>query len=139
MTVGKGVLDPFLDRARQEYETWAGLTHEPAADPGGAPDGRTVRFPSARALTAVTVLSDPGTTGAVEVHIPGQGWRRVGTLTEQGATEIVTAQSPSADSAVTHPPPSGRRSPRLPTSGRARRPSCSPLPRRPAPASTPSA
>ncbi|WP_442802699.1 beta-N-acetylglucosaminidase domain-containing protein [Streptomyces sp. CB01373] len=104
VTVGKGVLDPFLDRARQEYETWAGLTHEPAVDPGGAPDGRTVRFPSARALTAVTVLSDPGTTGAVEVHIPGQGWRRVGTLTEQGATEIVTAQSPSADSAVTHPP-----------------------------------
>ncbi|MFF4757053.1 beta-N-acetylglucosaminidase domain-containing protein [Streptomyces sp. NPDC001292] len=104
VTVGKGVLDPFLDRARQEYETWAGLTHEPAADRGGAPDGRTVRFPHARALTAVTVLSDPGTAGAVEVHVPGLGWRRVGTLAERGATELDTAQSPSPGGPVTHPP-----------------------------------
>lgn len=104
VTVGKGVLDPFLDRAQQEYETWAGLTHEPAADPGGAPDGRTIRFPHARALTAVTVLSDPETSGAVEVHVPGQGWLRVGTLAERGATEISTAQSPSPGGPVTHPP-----------------------------------
>ncbi|MEV5081460.1 beta-N-acetylglucosaminidase domain-containing protein [Streptomyces sp. NPDC056159] len=104
VTVGKGVLDPFLDRARQEYETWAGLTHEPAEDPDGAPDGRTIRFPHARALTAVTVLSDPGTTGGVEVHVPGQGWRRVGSLAERGATELDTARSPSPGGPATHPP-----------------------------------
>ncbi|MFE7229757.1 beta-N-acetylglucosaminidase domain-containing protein [Streptomyces sp. NPDC057596] len=104
VTVGKGVLDPFLDRARQEYETWAGLTHEPAEDPDGAPDGRTIRFPRARALTAVTVLSDPKTTGDVEVHVPGQGWLRVGSLAQRGATELETTQSPSPGGPVTHPP-----------------------------------
>jgi hyaluronoglucosaminidase len=103
VTVGKGVLDPFLDRARQEYATWAGLTHEPSADRDEALT-RTVRFPRARALTAVTVLSDPGTDGAVEVHVPGEGWRRLGTLAEHGATEIDTGQPSSPDGRATRPP-----------------------------------
>ncbi|MFF6995074.1 beta-N-acetylglucosaminidase domain-containing protein [Streptomyces sp. NPDC008313] len=87
VTVGKGVLDPFLKRAAKAYEAWAGLGHEPAADKGAAGDGRTVRFPRVRALDAVTVLADPGTTGTVEAHVPGEGWRRVGDLAPGGATE----------------------------------------------------
>ncbi|GAA0926947.1 beta-N-acetylglucosaminidase domain-containing protein [Streptomyces thermoalcalitolerans] len=102
VTVGKGVLDPFLDRARREYAAWAGLAHEPAAERGD-PLTRTVRFPRARALVSVTVLSDPGTTGAVEVHVPGQGWHRVGTLAEHGATELSTTQ-PSSPDGRTRPP-----------------------------------
>ncbi|MGX4692200.1 beta-N-acetylglucosaminidase domain-containing protein [Streptomyces sp. JNUCC 63] len=103
VTVGKGVLDPFLDRARQEYATWAGLTHEPAADRDEVLT-RTVRFPRARALTAVTVLSDPGTAGAVEVHVPGEGWLRVGALAERGATELDTGQPSPPAGRATHPP-----------------------------------
>ncbi|MET7377496.1 beta-N-acetylglucosaminidase domain-containing protein [Streptomyces sp. NPDC005526] len=102
-TVGKGVLDPFLDRADTAYETWAGLAHEPAAAPGAAADGRTVRLPHARPLAAVTVLADPGTGGDVEVHVPGQGWRRVGTLARSGATELGAGQLP-ATGARTRPP-----------------------------------
>ncbi|GAA3304012.1 beta-N-acetylglucosaminidase domain-containing protein [Streptomyces cinereospinus] len=45
VTVGDGVLDPFLTRALRAYETWAGLGAGPGADRGGAGDGRTVRFP----------------------------------------------------------------------------------------------
>ncbi|WP_112465605.1 beta-N-acetylglucosaminidase domain-containing protein [Streptomyces triticisoli] len=103
VTVGKGVLDPFLDRARQEYAAWAGLTHEPAADRDEV-STRTVRLPRARALSAVTVLSDPGTAGAVEVHVPGEGWRRLGALAERGATEIDTGQPSSPAARATRPP-----------------------------------
>ncbi|MDN5384473.1 beta-N-acetylglucosaminidase domain-containing protein [Streptomyces sp. LB8] len=103
VTVGKGVLDPFLDRARREYAAWAGLTHEPAPERGD-PLTRTVRLPRAHALTSVTVLSDPGTTGTVEVHVPGQGWHRVGTLAKHGATELDIAQPSSPDGRATRPP-----------------------------------
>ncbi|MFI9340057.1 beta-N-acetylglucosaminidase domain-containing protein [Streptomyces sp. NPDC052773] len=88
VTVGEGVLDPFLARAQRAYETWAGLEGEPEANPGDAADGRTVRFPRPRALSAVTVLSEPGTTGTVEARLPGGGWRTLGTLDASGATEL---------------------------------------------------
>ncbi|MGW1889153.1 beta-N-acetylglucosaminidase domain-containing protein [Streptomyces sp. NPDC002004] len=86
VTVGKGVLEPFLDRAQRAYATWAGLDREPAVSrsPG---DGRTVRFERPRRLTAVTVLTEPGTTGSVEVHLPGGGWHPVGDLSPEGWTE----------------------------------------------------
>ncbi|MDF3297560.1 beta-N-acetylglucosaminidase domain-containing protein [Streptomyces tropicalis] len=100
VTVGEGVLDPFLDRARTAYETWAGLAQEPAA---GAAQGSLVRFPHARPLAAVSVLADPGTRGDVEVHVPGQGWCRLGPLADRGATELTVGQPPSPDP-VTHPP-----------------------------------
>ncbi|MFF9405679.1 beta-N-acetylglucosaminidase domain-containing protein [Streptomyces anandii] len=100
VTVGKGVLDPFLDRARQAYEAWAGLTHEPAAERDGGAEGRTVRLPHARALTAVTALTDPGSAGNVEVHVPGQGWRRIGSLAGGGATELPVGQLPAAAGTV---------------------------------------
>lgn len=138
VTVGKGVLDPFLTKARTAYEQWAGLDNEPATgrdagkdtgataddgartgddsaadggtpDDGGTPrdglpqddgtredggagqDGRVVRLPRPRTLTAVSVLTDPGTAGSVEAHVPGEGWRYLGALDAGGATEIGAA------------------------------------------------
>ncbi|MEV0320337.1 beta-N-acetylglucosaminidase domain-containing protein [Streptomyces sp. NPDC050658] len=81
VTVGKGVLDPFLARAQQSYDTWAGLDGDQASERA------TVRIPRARPLTAVTALTDPGTRGSVEAHVPGQGWRRVAVLSGSGFTE----------------------------------------------------
>ncbi|MGW7607131.1 beta-N-acetylglucosaminidase domain-containing protein [Streptomyces sp. NPDC054766] len=139
VTVGKGVLDPFLTRARTAYEKWAGLDNEPStgrdtpkdsgttggggtgtgddgradgggpADNGGtAQDGRpqddgtpeagtgqdprTLRLPHPRTLTALSVLTDPGTTGFVEAHVPGGGWRYLGALAAGGATEVGAAE-----------------------------------------------
>jgi hyaluronoglucosaminidase len=87
VTVGKGVLDPFLSRAQKAYRTWTGIDHEPVRSAGDAADAHTVRFPQARSLSAVTVLAEPGTRGDVEIHVPGEGWRRVGRLDGAGATE----------------------------------------------------
>ncbi|MFF4348618.1 beta-N-acetylglucosaminidase domain-containing protein [Streptomyces sp. NPDC001530] len=105
VTVGKGVLDPFLTKARTAYETWAGLDHEPAADRGATADGRTVRFPHVRALTAVSVLTEPGTSGSVEAHVPGEGWRFLGSLSTGGATDV-TADVRADAVRVTGPAPS---------------------------------
>ncbi|WP_435226544.1 beta-N-acetylglucosaminidase domain-containing protein [Streptomyces sp. Tue6028] len=88
VTVGKGVLDAFLKKALSAYGSWAGLGHEPAAEHGAAADGRTVRFPHTRTLTAVSVLTEPGAAGSVEAHVPGEGWRRLGPLAAGGATEV---------------------------------------------------
>ncbi|MGC9499068.1 beta-N-acetylglucosaminidase domain-containing protein [Streptomyces sp. WG7] len=100
VTVGEGVLEPFLRRARKAYEAWAGLEHEPEAEgAGGADDGddgRTVRFPRARSLAAVTALAEPGTRGDVEVRVPGGGWRRIGALDASGATELTVRRDAEA-------------------------------------------
>ncbi|GHE67464.1 hypothetical protein GCM10018785_40200 [Streptomyces longispororuber] len=81
VTVGQGVLDPFLARAERAYGTWAGLDGEHAAEGAGTRWGR------ARPLAAVTVLTDPGTRGTVEAHVPGAGWRRLAALSPSGCTE----------------------------------------------------
>ncbi|MFE6158914.1 beta-N-acetylglucosaminidase domain-containing protein [Streptomyces sp. NPDC056486] len=81
VTVGKGVLAPFLSRSQKAYEAWVGLDSEQASDRA------TLRVPRARPLTAVTALTDPGTKGSVEAHVPGDGWRRVGVLSDTGFTE----------------------------------------------------
>ncbi|MFF7307578.1 beta-N-acetylglucosaminidase domain-containing protein [Streptomyces sp. NPDC008137] len=86
--VGTDVLDPFLRRAQKAYASWAGIDHEPPRNPGAPSDDRALRFPRPRPLTAVTVLTDPGTEGTVEAHVPGQGWRPVGRLSGSGATEV---------------------------------------------------
>ncbi|MFD5908078.1 beta-N-acetylglucosaminidase domain-containing protein [Streptomyces massasporeus] len=83
--VGTDVLDPFLQRAQKSYAAWSGIHHEPPRNPG---DGRVLRLPQPRALTAVTALTEPGTEGGVEVHVPGQGWREAGRLDRSGATEV---------------------------------------------------
>ncbi|MFE0177786.1 beta-N-acetylglucosaminidase domain-containing protein [Streptomyces sp. NPDC059002] len=82
VTVGKGVLDPFLTRSLKAYDTWAGLDAEQASDRA------TARLPRARALSTVTALTDPGTKGGIEAHVPGEGWRHVGGLSESGFTEL---------------------------------------------------
>ncbi|MBC7272518.1 MAG: discoidin domain-containing protein, partial [Streptomyces sp.] len=101
VTVGKGVLDPFLTRAQKSYESWAGLTHEP----NRPTDGRTLHFPRPRPLSTVTALTDPGTTGTVEAHVPGKGWQGLGPLTPSGATELPTTLHADAIR-VTGPSPS---------------------------------
>ncbi|GAA3498131.1 hypothetical protein GCM10019016_052340 [Streptomyces prasinosporus] len=88
VTVGQGVLDPFLSRAQEAYESWSGIGHEPPARSGGQDDGRTLRLARTRSLDTVTVLADPGTHGTVEVRAPGGDWRRLGPLSGTGATEL---------------------------------------------------
>ncbi|MFE9971876.1 beta-N-acetylglucosaminidase domain-containing protein [Streptomyces hirsutus] len=88
VTVGKGVLDPFLNRARDAYETWAGIGREATAGSGGRSDDGVLQLPRVRDLSTVTVLAEPGTPGTVEIHAPGAGWRRLGTLAASGATEL---------------------------------------------------
>ncbi|MEV7790720.1 beta-N-acetylglucosaminidase domain-containing protein [Streptomyces sp. NPDC087512] len=91
VTVAEGVLDPFLRRAGQAYEAWAGLDRKPDAGQGGS-----VRFAHARPLASVTVLAEPGTHGEVEVRSPGGAWRRVGVLAEGGATELAVGREAEA-------------------------------------------
>ncbi|MEU7582229.1 beta-N-acetylglucosaminidase domain-containing protein [Streptomyces sp. NPDC041068] len=102
-TVGEGVLDPFLTRAQKAYATWAGTTGERASD------GAQARFGRARPLAAVTALTDPGTEGDVEAHVPGEGWRRVGALAKSGFTEIdltkTTTRAGGAGTAKAHAEP----------------------------------
>ncbi|WP_371659999.1 beta-N-acetylglucosaminidase domain-containing protein [Streptomyces sp. NBC_00280] len=103
VTVGKGVLDPFLLRAQQAFARWAGLDREPSAS-----DGRTVRLPRARALASVTVLSVPETVGTVEARVPGEGWRVLGALSGTGATQLPVRAHADAVRVV-GPAPSGVR------------------------------
>ncbi|CAM5234025.1 Hyaluronidase OS=Streptomyces alboniger OX=132473 GN=CP975_12090 PE=4 SV=1 [Streptomyces alboniger] len=86
VTVGEGVLDPFLARAQKAYATWAGTGSERASDRATARFGRT------HTLAAVTALTDPGTEGSLEAHVPGEGWRRIGTLSTSGFTEVDLAE-----------------------------------------------
>ncbi|MEV0240880.1 beta-N-acetylglucosaminidase domain-containing protein [Streptomyces sp. NPDC050674] len=100
--VGTQVLDPFLQRAQKSYAAWSGIQHEPPRNPG---DGRTLRLAGPRTLTAVTALTEPGTEGGIEVHVPGRGWRDVGRLDRSGASEV--RLSAHADALrVTGPAPS---------------------------------
>ncbi|WP_415950401.1 beta-N-acetylglucosaminidase domain-containing protein [Streptomyces sp. KLOTTS4A1] len=92
-TVGEGVLDAFLDRAQQEASAWTGTnrTHtdpgdaKPPADRPAEPD--TVRLPRPRPLDRVSVMTDPGTRGTLEAHVPGKGWRKLGEVSSSGWTE----------------------------------------------------
>lgn len=49
----------------------------------------TVQLPESRPLEAVTVQTGPGsgTRARVEVHVPGKGWQRLGTLSGSGWTQ----------------------------------------------------
>ncbi|PNV34563.1 hyaluronidase [Streptomyces sp. DH-12] len=91
VTVAEGVLDPFLNRARTAYESWAGIAHAPSGSGG---DGGALRLERARVLDTVTVLTDPGTTGSVEVRTAGGTWRRIGALAAEGATELRASGRP---------------------------------------------
>ncbi|GAA2312323.1 hypothetical protein Scani_62140 [Streptomyces caniferus] len=94
VTVGKGVLAPFLDRAMTEADAWTGARHEaPRPDDGADPTSLTVPFERTRPLAAVTALTDPGPSASavsVEAHVPGEGWRRLDRLSPTGWTESRT-------------------------------------------------
>ncbi|MDF6021113.1 beta-N-acetylglucosaminidase domain-containing protein [Streptomyces sp. JH34] len=88
-TVGKGVLDPFLDRVVEEADAWNG-TDRDAGTPSRDADGYTLRLDRARPLKAVTTLTGPGGSAAdavLEVHVPGEGWRGLGRLSAAGWTQ----------------------------------------------------
>ncbi|MFI8852003.1 beta-N-acetylglucosaminidase domain-containing protein [Streptomyces sp. NPDC053499] len=59
----------------------------------------TVRLPEPRSLRAVTVLTGPhsGTRGAVEMHLPGKGWQRLGALSRTGWTQLTTGRQGAAE------------------------------------------
>ncbi|REK84978.1 hyaluronidase [Streptomyces inhibens] len=94
VTVGKGVLTPFLERSMTEADAWTGARGgAPHPTEGAAPTSLTVPFQRARPLAAVTALTDPGpSAGAVslEAHVPGEGWRRLDRLSPTGWTESRT-------------------------------------------------
>ncbi|WP_405853615.1 beta-N-acetylglucosaminidase domain-containing protein [Streptomyces sp. NBC_00090] len=101
VTVGSGVLDPFLTRAVTESAAWTGADRTPARQADRAPDSYTVRLDRARPVEALTVMTEPsadagsGTgsgTGArtdarVEAYVPGEGWRALGPLSATGWTQ----------------------------------------------------
>ncbi|MCX4823121.1 beta-N-acetylglucosaminidase domain-containing protein [Streptomyces sp. NBC_01142] len=89
-TVGKGVLNPFLDRSAKESAAWTG------ADRVGDTAGEdTVWLDRARPVTAVTAMTRPasgatGSGGRLEAHVPGEGWRALGPLSASGWTQSDT-------------------------------------------------
>ncbi|MFJ8671543.1 beta-N-acetylglucosaminidase domain-containing protein [Streptomyces sp. NPDC093589] len=91
VTVGKGVLTPFLERSMTEADAWTGARADsPPPNEGADPTSLTVPFERARPLTAVTALTDPGHPAravSLEAHVPGAGWRRLGPLAAGGWTE----------------------------------------------------
>ncbi len=105
VTVGKGVLGPFLDRAMTESDAWTGARSDrsetaPPPDQDARPTSLTVPFGRPRPLTAVTSLTEPSPSAAavsVEAHVPGEGWRRLGGLSATGWTQT-EARGMKADS-----------------------------------------
>ncbi|MET9435631.1 beta-N-acetylglucosaminidase domain-containing protein [Streptomyces sp. NPDC006551] len=93
VTVGKGVLDPFLTRAVAESAAWTGADRaQRAGRPADrAPDSYTVRLDRSRPLETVTAMTEPGAAAGpdarVEAHVPGEGWRTLGPLSASGYTQ----------------------------------------------------
>ncbi|WP_406739902.1 beta-N-acetylglucosaminidase domain-containing protein [Streptomyces atratus] len=89
-TVGKGVLGPFLDRVRREADAWTGADRD-AGTVTKAPGSYTVRLNRARPVETVTAMTLPGggtvDGAALEAHVPGEGWRRLGALSASGWTQ----------------------------------------------------
>ncbi|MBT2505268.1 beta-N-acetylglucosaminidase domain-containing protein [Streptomyces sp. ISL-98] len=87
-TVGKGVLDPFLTQVRKEADAWTGADRKGGSVSGG-PGSYTVQLGRPRPIEALTAMTEPGKGegAAVEAHVPGQGWRRIGTLHGSGWTQ----------------------------------------------------
>ncbi|MFJ2594655.1 beta-N-acetylglucosaminidase domain-containing protein [Streptomyces erythrochromogenes] len=92
--VDKAVLDPFLEKAATEADAWTGVARTTGTVTKDA-QAWTVRLDSVRPVSAVTVMTDPlpaGSRGAVvEVHVPGEGWRKVGDAAASGWTQTDTA------------------------------------------------
>ncbi|CAM5594102.1 F5/8 type C domain-containing protein OS=Streptomyces microflavus OX=1919 GN=Smic_24730 PE=4 SV=1 [Streptomyces microflavus] len=110
--VGKGVLDPFLDRAEKAADGWNGVDRT-----GGRvtkdTHSYTVRLERARPVEAVTALAEPASdlTGAVvEAHVPGEGWRALGQLSPTGWTQTA-AKGLRADAVRVTVPEAARTAP----------------------------
>ncbi|WP_406000840.1 beta-N-acetylglucosaminidase domain-containing protein [Streptomyces sp. NBC_00829] len=86
-TVGKGVLDPFLERAAKESAAWTGADRfaKTAGDD-------TVWLDRPRPVTAVTAMTEPSAAGSgvLEAHVPGEGWRALGRLSPSGWAQADT-------------------------------------------------
>ncbi|MFF0474302.1 beta-N-acetylglucosaminidase domain-containing protein [Streptomyces sp. NPDC004284] len=89
VTVGPGVLDPFLTRAVTESAAWTGADRIPAAKTDRSPGSYTVRLDRARPVEALTVMTEPDIAGdaRVEAFVPGEGWRSLGPLSDSGWTQ----------------------------------------------------
>ncbi|MEF9882952.1 beta-N-acetylglucosaminidase domain-containing protein [Streptomyces sp. P9-A4] len=89
VTVGAGVLDPFLTRAVDRSAAWTGADRTPAARADRASGSYTVRLDRARSVEALTVMAEPGGGGhaRVEAFVPGEGWRSLGPLSASGWTQ----------------------------------------------------
>ncbi|MFD4226930.1 beta-N-acetylglucosaminidase domain-containing protein [Streptomyces sp. NPDC058545] len=87
-TVGKGVLDPFLDRVRKEADAWTGADRD-AGTVTEAPGSYTVRLKRARPMEAVTAMTVPGVgaDATLQAHVPGEGWRSLGPVSRTGWTQ----------------------------------------------------
>ncbi|MBO0917239.1 beta-N-acetylglucosaminidase domain-containing protein [Streptomyces laculatispora] len=117
-TVGKGVLGPFLDRARKEADAWTG-TDRDNGTVTEAQGSYTVRLSRTRPLEAVTATAVPGGGAAaaeatVQAHVPGEGWHSLGALSASGWTQTrgqglradaVRISWPTATPSVTGAPP----------------------------------
>ncbi|MET4923762.1 beta-N-acetylglucosaminidase domain-containing protein [Streptomyces sp. PSRA5] len=91
VTVGKDVLDPFLDRAAKESAAWTGADRSagPEARAGRSTDAYTVGVGRTRPVGVITTMTEPGTGdgASVEAHVPGEGWRRLGPVSQSGWTQ----------------------------------------------------
>ncbi|MGW7430244.1 beta-N-acetylglucosaminidase domain-containing protein [Streptomyces sp. NPDC054861] len=93
VTVGDGVLEPFLTRAVAESAAWTGAARDrrTARTADRAPDSYTLRLDRSRPLETVTVMTEPaaaaGRDARVEAYVPGEGWRSLGPLDASGWTQ----------------------------------------------------
>lgn len=103
VTVGAGVLDPFLDRAAKEAAAWTGTDGDPERAVDRATGSYTVKLDRARPVESVTVLTGKPAEGAagraakpgaekapharVEALVTGEGWRSLGPLDSSGWTQ----------------------------------------------------
>ncbi|MER5306386.1 beta-N-acetylglucosaminidase domain-containing protein [Streptomyces sp. NPDC002773] len=95
VTVGAGVLDPFLTRAVDRAAAWTGADRTPAATADRDTGSYTVRLDRARPVETLTVMTEPDAAGAgagstharVEAYVPGAGWRSLGPLSASGWTQ----------------------------------------------------
>ncbi|MFB7515026.1 beta-N-acetylglucosaminidase domain-containing protein [Streptomyces sp. NPDC056144] len=106
VTVGAGVLDPFLTRAVTESAAWTGADRTPPSRTDRAPDSYTVRLDRTRSVEALTVMTEPGdgnggrgpaTPARVEAYVPGEGWRPLGPLSASGWTQTTAPKGLRAD------------------------------------------
>ncbi|MGW0362588.1 beta-N-acetylglucosaminidase domain-containing protein [Streptomyces sp. NPDC002990] len=91
--VDTAVLDPFLVKAAEAADAWTGAAR-PTGTVSRDEQAWTVRLDAARPVSAVTVMTDPlppGVRGAVEAHVPGEGWRKVAAAEASGWTQVDTA------------------------------------------------